>query len=367
MQNKEFYIGESDILERISKDETTRVKAFLHDATAFDKEANAAALLDGPNSTSHVDDFFDKFFPCTLWTKSGLQILPGKWTEATSTTGAVTTRAPGFIATINVLLDRFAPRSVVVSWNANNVPYPNALRAAAEEYASAWEQLLTSAAVYSGLFNRRPTTGFDVNARFFTVPNELRPFRLYITPRTLLRIDDMVKICRIAAGILKKQDEAETTVVTWSEYAAGKGAVTHGANVKPPQCRFIVAAEDDLKHTPGDFINISTHPLGLYSTFVHKSDLNSLIDAQDNVPTNQGTWKRPLPTSLDQVRAQNDALLSKLRGKFRMKKSQVSGATTTETIIEPTTAIDAGARQLTQSIMGNSANKVREHISFMEM
>ena len=114
-----------------------------------------------------------------------------------------------------------------------------------------------------------------------------------------------------------------------------------------------------MKLTPGDFIQISTHPLNLYSTFVHKGDLNSLIDAQDNAPANQGTWKRPLPTSLDQARAQNDALLSKLRGKFRMKKSQVSAATTTETVMEPTTAIDVGARQLTQSIMGNSANKVR--------
>ena len=331
------------------------MKVFEHDLQSF---------RDGPASKqipeSELDMVMSCWLPLKVWSKEGKLL-------SMASIAAIKTRPPNFIRTVGETVANLGSLvDAEKQWNTLNADNDASL-----SYARVWEKILLDAAVFSGKQNQAAVSRFDVKARFFTVlpntdsENTNRPLKLFIAvsdaETAWLTPERLASACQ---DVVKSVDaippNQQLPVIHWSQYTQNEKQLTQTTNLSNQQCRFVVATEGQILayNTPQErLVRLSTNPLNFFSTYMLKGedDLGKLVDMQ--VGATHGSWQRPLPSKLAVVDF-NEKLVTKLGGKFRKKMSQVSVTTTTESSLTPDATIDTTARQQTQNIMGDSANKV---------
>ena len=299
------------------------------------------------------------WLPLEVWSKEG-QLL------TMDDIAAIKTRRPKFIRTVGETVANLGSLlEIEQQWET-----PEAVNDASLSYARVWEKILLDAAIFSGKENQAAVSRFDVKARFFTVPPNSsekinRPLKLFIavsdTETTWLTPEKLKSACQQVVELVDKPLSVQLLpVIDWSEYTQNEKQLTQPPNLFSQQCRFVVATEGQIlayNTIQERLVRLSTNPLKLFSTYMLKGedDLGKLVDMQ--VGATNSSWQRPLPSKPAVVEF-NQRLITKLGGKFRKKMSQVSLTTTTESSLTPDATIDTTARQQTQNIMGDSANKV---------
>ena len=338
----------------------------IHDGTREDsfKHDYLQSFHNGPTSAqipeSELDMVMSCWLPLRLWSKEGKLL-------SMADIAAMQTRPPKFIRTAGETVANLGNLlDVEKQWES-----PNAVNDASLSYARVWEKFLLDAAVFSGKQNQAAVSRFDVKARFFTVfpntdsENTNRPLKLFIAV-SHAGTDWLTqeKIATACQQVVKRVDDIppdqQLPVIDWLQYIQNEKQSTQTTN---QQCRFVFATEDQIlayNNAQERLVRLSTNPLNFFSTYMLKGedDLGKLVDMQ--VRATHGSWERPLPPK-SAVVAFNEKLVAKLGGKFRKKMSQVSVTTTTESSLTPAATIDTTARQQTQNIMGDSANKVSVH------
>lgn len=346
LQQKNFHLLSSDITRRIS--DSTRVEAFIGDYQRLLHLVTTSAEI---GTDAQLGKFLTLWFPISLWSANG---EPMGLTEIQN----LHTRPPKFLATVSETLWNLGEEGFLHPDRRDTVQTAAEIDNAALSYARVWEQLLLAASEFSGKENHSATSKFDVMARFFNVPanNVIRPLRLVIVvsqwASQWLGEQDLIAACNATSNRRESTQTPAVPAIAWSAY----DPAAQQQFVNPPQCRFIVARDGEILQNmlAQHLVAISTHPLNFYTTYVFRANLQALVDGQTN--TNAGSWLRPLPPQ-QEVHVQDAVLLGKLRS-FKKKMSQVAQQTTTRVTLEQNTVVDMKARQQTQNIMGDSANKV---------
>ena len=322
------------------------------------------SIRHGPASQQIVDSELDmvmsRWLPLNAWSKEGKPL-------SMADIAAIKTRRPKFSRTVGETVANLGDLlEVEKRWDT-----PDAVNDASLSYARVWEKILLDAEVFSGKQNQAAVSRFHVKARFFAVPHNTlsekpsRPLKLFIavsdtgtgwlTPERLATTYQQV-----VKSIDNIPQDRQLPVIGWSQYIQNNQQLTQTPNLFYQQCRFVVATEGQIfAHNTAQerLVRLSTNPLNFFSTYMLKGedDLGKLVDMQ--VGGTYGSWQRPLP-SKQAVVDFNTKLITKLGGKFRKKMSEVSVTITTTSSLTPDATIDTTARQQTQNIMGDSANKV---------
>ena len=335
LQQKEFHLLATDVISRINDD--TRRKSFIDDYNKI--------------PDSELDMVMSCWLPLRVWSKEGRLLGMDDIAD-------IKTRRPKFIRMVaETVANLGSSLEVEDRWFT-----PNAVDDASLSYARIWEKILLDAAVFSGKQNQAVVSRFDVKARFFTVPPTNRPLKLFIA---VSAETDWLTIKRLTAAcqqVVKSVDNIplnqQLSVIDWLQYTQNEQQLAQNTN---QQCRFVVATEGQIlayNSVQERLVRLSTNPLNFFSTYMLKGedDLGKLVDMQVGA-THGGSWQRPLPSKSEVVEF-HEKLITKLRGRFRKKMSQVSVTTTTKSSLTSDATIDTTARQQTQNIMGDSANKV---------
>ena len=205
-------------------------------------------------------------------------------------------------------------------------------------YRTAWDKAFSNTLLYSPKLSTKNITHYDILNRFWTIPEKEKPLPLLLVSHvSWLTKEDL-------QSFVEEADQWRTTKQhTFTFQDAGSG-VNENA-----------------------YAQISTHPLGFYSTWATLESLDRLVVLQNN----NTSWIRPVPDQkqFDQL---NTSLMNQAyTGKNTFLQVNFKYYAVTENVVskydlragEP---VPWAARIGTKRFMGHSANKASSYqVSFL--